>query len=99
MYSKSTTGPASGRDSAGRHPLERHSTQHTAYRCEYGSSYCSSVPASYYSSGTTREVEDVMRTLTGGYPPCSHQGKYYVVASHPVDGVSLPSGIQPVVCL
>ncbi len=74
-------------------------TQHTAYRCEYGSSYCSSLFASYYSNGTTREVEDVTRTLTGGYPPCSNQGKYYVVASHPVDGVSIPSGIQPVVCL
>jgi peptidyl-Asp metalloendopeptidase len=74
-------------------------TQHTAYRCEYGSSYCSSLFASYASYGTTREVEDVTRTLSGGYPPCARPAKYYVVAYHPVDGVSAASGIQPVVCL
>jgi peptidyl-Asp metalloendopeptidase len=73
--------------------------QHTAFRCEYGSSWCSSLFASYSAYGTTREVEDVMRTLTGGYPPCSRQGRYYVVAYDPVDGISPPSGIQPVVCL
>ncbi len=77
-------------------------TNYTAFRCEtssWGGSSCASLSFSYSSSGNTFQVEDLMRTLSGAYPPCAKQGRYYVTSFHPVDGIAQPSFSQPVVCL
>jgi peptidyl-Asp metalloendopeptidase len=80
-------------------PTVAFSSGYTVFRCDSGQSFCGSVSFSYTNLGSSWQVEDVLRTLSGLWPPCSKSARYYVRATDLYDGSSEPSWQQPVVCL
>lgn len=79
-------------------PAVSGATNYTVFRCESSQTYCGSVSFAYTNSGSTWQVEDMTRTLTGAWPPCAKSARYYVRA-YSYDGVSPESSQQYVVCL
>jgi hypothetical protein len=78
-------------------------SQYQVFRCGTnpwgGGSSCSTVSFSYFDFGSTMQLEDVLQTLANNTWNCPKQTRYYVTSIDLVDGFSVPSNNQPVVCL